>query len=80
MYLKHFLSPTEKILLDQEQEKIFFQTRDAIMAVLIPKIKTYMTVITGMEIDEFYYDWGLHNGSGIFVGLASENKTRNWGN
>lgn len=74
VYLKHFLSPTEKVLLDQEQVKIFFQTRDAIMIALIPKIKAYMTVITGMEINEFYYDWGIHNGSGIFVGLGFEDE------
>ncbi|HSU80342.1 MAG TPA: Na-translocating system protein MpsC family protein [Candidatus Angelobacter sp.] len=71
VYLKNFLSPTEKILIEQNHHDMFIKTRDAIMVTLIPKIKAYMSVITGMDIDEFYYDWGLHNGSGIFVGLSS---------
>jgi uncharacterized protein YbcI len=72
MYLRNFLSPTEKVLLEQRQEKVFFQTRDAIMTALIPKMKAYISVITGLDIKEFYYDWGLTNGSGIFVALSTD--------
>lgn len=71
IYLRNFLSPTEKVLLDQKQEKVFYQTRDAIMTELIPKMKAYISVITGLDLTEFYYDWGLTNRSGIFVGLST---------
>ncbi|MGO4111131.1 Na-translocating system protein MpsC family protein [Paenibacillus sp. YAF4_2] len=73
LYLRNFLSPTEKILLDQGQIYTIQSTRDLLMKSLIPEIKAYLLVLAGMNIQEFYYDWGLHNQSGVMVGIeASE--------
>ncbi|WP_063867864.1 Na-translocating system protein MpsC family protein [Paenibacillus sp. Soil766] len=71
LYLKHFLSPTEKILLHQDQIHSIQSTRDLLMKSLIPEIKAYLLVFAGMKIGEFYYDWGLHNHSGVMVGIES---------
>lgn len=72
VYLRSFLSPTEKILLDQDQVFSMQNTRDLVMRTLIPEIKAYTTLIAGMNLREFYYDWGLHNHSGVFVGIDEE--------
>lgn len=75
IYLRNFLSPTETVLLSQNQEKNVEQTRDMIMKLLIPEIKAYIKIVTGMEIREFYYDWGLHNKSGMFMGVSSDSSS-----
>ncbi|WP_245697222.1 Na-translocating system protein MpsC family protein [Paenibacillus oryzae] len=72
VYLRNFLTPTEKILLNQGQTRTIEQTRDMVMSSLIPEIKAYLHPLTGMNDLEFYYDWELHNHSGILVGRQLE--------
>jgi uncharacterized protein YbcI len=72
VYIRNFLSPTEKVLLNQKQDESVQQTRDLVMHTLIPEIKAYIKIITGMEIREFYYDWGLHNKSAMFTGICTD--------
>ncbi|RNB72816.1 Na-translocating system protein MpsC family protein [Brevibacillus panacihumi] len=71
-YMKGFLSPTEKILLEQDQVFSIQHTRDVLMKTIIPEIKAYTSLIAGIQFREFYYDWGLHNSSGVFVGIESD--------
>lgn len=72
IYLRNFVTPTEKILLEQGQISAVKHTRDLVMKSLIPKIKAYLLLLTGTELLEFYYDWELHNHSGVFVGRQLE--------
>jgi len=72
-YMRGLLSPTEKILLEQDQVFTIQQTRDLLMKTLIPEIKAYTSLVAGMNLREFYYDWGLHNHSGVFVGIEADN-------
>lgn len=70
-YMRGLLSPTEKILMEQDQVNSVQHTRDLLMKSLIPEIKAYTSLIAGLTFEEFYYDWGLHNLSGIFVGIEA---------
>ncbi|UQZ84633.1 hypothetical protein SK3146_03888 [Paenibacillus konkukensis] len=72
VYLRNFLTPTEKILLKQGQIRAIQHTRDVVMRSIIPEIKVYLLLLTGMNIKEFYYDWDLHNHSGVFVACQFE--------
>lgn len=72
IYLRNFLSPTEKILLQQDQVESVRHTRDLVMKALIPEIKAYLLQDAQMNIREFYYDWGFDNYSGILVGMESD--------
>lgn len=72
IYLRNFLSQTEKILLQQGHLFSVQHTRNIVMETLIPEIKAYLLLLTGINIREFYFDWGLHNYSGVFVGIESE--------
>lgn len=74
VYLRNFLSPMEKVLMDRGETRTVLQTRDMLMQTLIPEIKAYVKVVSGIEIEEFYYDWGLHNKSGLFAGIMSESE------
>ncbi|WP_306813074.1 Na-translocating system protein MpsC family protein [Paenibacillus soyae] len=71
-YMRGLLSPTEKILLEQDQVFSVQHTRDLLMKTLIPELKAYTSLIAGMNLQEFYYDWGLHNQSAVFVGIESD--------
>jgi uncharacterized protein YbcI len=72
VYLRNFMSPTEQILMEQRQEAMVVSTRATLMEKLIPEIKTGILFITGIELQELYYDWGLHNRSGMMVGISVE--------
>lgn len=74
VYLRNFTSPTESILLNKDQEEIVQTTRDMLMETLIPEFKAYIRVLTELEVREFYYDWNLHNRSGMFVCIASSSE------
>ncbi|MEH7303736.1 Na-translocating system protein MpsC family protein [Neobacillus drentensis] len=71
VYLRNFISPSESVLLGQQQETMVQTTRDLLMQTLIPEFKAYIKILTDMDVSEFYYDWGLHNKSGIFVCIGS---------
>ncbi|MFP7300186.1 Na-translocating system protein MpsC family protein [Neobacillus niacini] len=71
-YIRNFLSPTEKVLMNQKQDESVQQTRDLVMQTLIPEINAYIKIVTGMEIREFYYDWSLHNKSAMFTGICTD--------
>ena len=71
IYFRNFLSPTENILISQKQQTLVQQTRDKLMQNLIPEIKAYVKILSGLVIKEFYYDWSLPNKSGLFVGICS---------
>jgi uncharacterized protein YbcI len=75
VYIRNFLSPTERVLMNQKQVESVQQTRDLVMQTLIPEIKAYIKIVTGMEIREFYYDWGLHNKSAMFTGICTDSSS-----
>ena len=72
IYLRNFMTSTEKILLKQGQTDSIQHTREFVMHSIIPEIKAYLLLLIGMDIQEFYYDWELHNHSGVFVGVLGE--------
>jgi uncharacterized protein YbcI len=76
IYLRNFISPSESVLLGQQQEAMVQTTRDLLMQSLIPEFKAYIKILTDMEVNEFYYDWGLHNKSGLFVCIGNTSKER----
>lgn len=75
VYLRNFITPSESVLLTQKQDGIVQKTRDMLMQTLIPEFKAYIKILIGMEVSEFYYDWGLHNKSGMFVCIARTSTT-----
>ncbi|GGH85493.1 uncharacterized protein YbcI [Pullulanibacillus pueri] len=68
IYLKNFLSPMESVLFGQGQDVTIEKTRDMMMKALLPEMKAYIQHATGIAYNKFYYDWSLHNKSGIIVG------------
>ncbi|WP_051348607.1 DUF2294 domain-containing protein [Peribacillus kribbensis] len=71
IYFRNFLSPIEKALLEQKHEMTIFQTREIIMKLLIPEMKSYFKSLTGFECEDLYYDWNIENRTGFMIGLIS---------
>lgn len=69
IHLRDFLAPMERVLLSQGETMKVEETRDLLMQELIPGIKVTLKVIASLEVKELYYDWSLHNRSGILVGV-----------
>ncbi|MCT2534466.1 DUF2294 domain-containing protein [Aquibacillus koreensis] len=72
IYIRNFVSPTEKVLLTQRNQSVVEETRDLVMSTLIPEIKANLLQLTGMSVDKFFYDWSLHNKSAMFTCISSE--------
>lgn len=72
IYLKNFCSQIDMALQEQNQDQMIFDIREKLMLTLAPKIKLYIEMITKNTIVEFYYDWSLHNKTGILVGIAQK--------
>ncbi|USB34055.1 Na-translocating system protein MpsC family protein [Paenibacillus sp. YPG26] len=69
IHIRNFISPVEQFLLDKEEEQALRYTRELLMKSLLPELSAYMKAELGLVTEELYYDWGLHNASGMIVGL-----------
>lgn len=72
IYLRNFLTPAERVLLEQDQIMTILNLRLKLMQSLEAEFKANFEVITGKKLREVYYDWNLHNKSGMIVGITSE--------
>ncbi|ARI76057.1 DUF2294 domain-containing protein [Halobacillus mangrovi] len=71
IYLKGFLAPMEKVLVNQNNTSKVEETRDLLMQELIPDIKATLRATAGIEVESLYYDWSLSNRSGMIVGIMN---------
>ncbi|MFB5190251.1 Na-translocating system protein MpsC family protein [Alicyclobacillus fastidiosus] len=70
VYLKNFLSPMERVLMESGRSATVFELRRELMSSLIPQIQAYVEIVTGNQLHEFYYDWAFHNKAGMMIGLS----------
>lgn len=71
IYVKDFLSATERVLYSENHEKTLKETRDFVMDKIGDEISAYIEEVTDISIEELYYDWSLENQSGMFLGVGS---------
>ncbi|WP_236588314.1 Na-translocating system protein MpsC family protein [Tumebacillus amylolyticus] len=76
VYLRNFIAPMERVLYEQGNEQIVEKTRDSLIQLLLPEIRAYVKILTGIEAQEIYYDWNLHNRSGMFNVIGRESFTK----
>ncbi|MEB1808201.1 MAG: DUF2294 domain-containing protein [Bacillaceae bacterium] len=72
IYLRNFITPSEQVLLHQDQVMTIQQMRDKLMEAIIPQLNTYIELTTGKQVREYYYDWNLHNKSAMITCISSE--------
>lgn len=56
MYFRNFLTPSERVLLEQNHFNIIDHIREKLMLALMPELYGYIEVVTGIKVREFYYD------------------------
>ncbi|WAH37272.1 Na-translocating system protein MpsC family protein [Alicyclobacillus dauci] len=74
-YIRNFLSPMEKILLEEGQAMMIWKLREQLMNKLLGEIRSHVEQITKTKLNELYYDWNFHNRSAIIFGVSSERFT-----
>ncbi len=72
VYIRNFLTPSERVLLEQNHEMIIHQMRETLMQSMIPEFASYIEIVTGVKPHEFYYDWSMDNKSGMLVAICPE--------
>lgn len=72
VHLRNLLTPAERVLMDQDQTDIIVQMRDTLIQRLYPELKGYIQLTTGVQVQEMYYDWNLHNRSGMITFIGEE--------
>lgn len=70
VYFRNFLTPSECVLLEQDQEIIVHRMRETLLQTMIPKFASYFESVTGVMPLEFFYDWSLPSKSGILVAFC----------
>ncbi|RKD69636.1 uncharacterized protein YbcI [Sinobaca qinghaiensis] len=69
MHVQGFLAPMEEILVQQKETQRVEETRHILMERLRPEISRQIEQITGESVQEMYFDWNLHQRTGVLVGL-----------
>ncbi|WP_409288396.1 Na-translocating system protein MpsC family protein [Peribacillus sp. SCS-37] len=70
IHIRNFISPMESALLKQEGENMVQNTREIVFQGLVPEIKAFVKGLINIDIEEFYFDWGMRNKSAAFIGIT----------
>lgn len=68
IYLKDFLAPMERVLLNKGEIKRVEETRDVLMEELLPEIISQLHKLADIDVKDLHYDWNLDNHSGMIFG------------
>lgn len=69
IYLRNFITPPERVLLEQGHEAIIHEMRDKLMKTMVPEIVDYVGDLTGSKVEEIYYDWNVHGRTMLLLGF-----------
>ncbi|WP_270166558.1 DUF2294 domain-containing protein [Paenibacillus sp. SYP-B4298] len=69
IYLRNFITPTERVLLEQGHEAIIHDMRDRLMETMVPEIADYVENLTENRLEEIYYDWNVKERTMMLLGL-----------
>ncbi|WP_416148381.1 Na-translocating system protein MpsC family protein [Salipaludibacillus sp. HK11] len=75
IYLRDFLAPIERVLLEKGEWKRIEETRDVLMQELFPEIRKELKVIADLDVEDLHYDWNLDIHSGIVFGSIKHSDT-----
>jgi uncharacterized protein YbcI len=67
IHIRGFLTPTENVLLKQNEPNRILKIRDLLMNNLISEIKLALWKIGELDVKEVYADWNLESKSGMII-------------
>jgi uncharacterized protein YbcI len=72
IYLRDLQTPVEKVLIENDQYSLLYETRDSLMAKCLPELKEQFQEETGQHFPYFYYDWNMETNGGVIVAATEE--------
>nr|WP_239565398.1 Na-translocating system protein MpsC family protein [Brevibacillus fulvus] len=72
IYIRNFLSPMERLLIEKDEEQTVHRTRELLMRGISSEIAAYIKIVTGMDVKELYYDWSFQNRTGVIIGISEQ--------
>ncbi|MBD2846919.1 DUF2294 family protein [Paenibacillus sp. IB182496] len=72
IYARKFLTPSERVLLEQKQGAIVDQVRGLLLERMAPEIANYIATVTGVRPEEIYCDWNVDSRTLMILGLTGE--------
>jgi uncharacterized protein YbcI len=67
--LKGFLSPMEKIIVDEKGPDALHSIREMMMEEITTDIRHEVEKVTGYTFNDFFFDWNIDKKTGILIGL-----------
>ncbi|TWT25142.1 DUF2294 domain-containing protein [Planomicrobium sp. CPCC 101110] len=72
IHFRGFITPMEKFLLQQNEERRVLETRDMLMDNMKEEVIQELKSIGELELNEVYSDWNLQKKTGIVIGVIDE--------
>ncbi|PSL41405.1 uncharacterized protein YbcI [Planomicrobium soli] len=69
IHFRGFITPMEKFLLQQNEERRVLETRDMLMDNMKEEVVQELKNISKLELNEIYSDWNLEQKTGIVIGV-----------
>lgn len=75
VHLRGFLTPTEQILIKQQESRRVMEIRDLLMNDLKADIKLELWKIAEFDVQEVYADWDLDKKTGLIIAVLDQKPT-----
>ncbi len=62
IYINNFITPIERVLLEQNHHSMLNDVREILMEKVTPDIGIFVEIKTNKRIKEIYYDWSAEMG------------------
>ncbi|MDN7242678.1 Na-translocating system protein MpsC family protein [Planococcus sp. N028] len=76
IHFRGFITPMEKFLLKQNEERRVLETRDMLMDNMKAEVVQELKEIGKLELKEIYSDWNLDKKTGVVIGVIDEEVDR----
>lgn len=72
VHFRGFISPMERVLVNQKEYQRILETRDLMMNGLKPAIMLELSKYLANDVKELYADWNLEKETGMIIGVLNE--------
>ncbi|MCP2035427.1 uncharacterized protein YbcI [Planomicrobium sp. HSC-17F08] len=72
VHFRGFISPMERVLVNQKEQQRILETRDLMMNGLKPDIILELSKHLNSDVNELYADWNLEKETGMIIGVLNK--------
>jgi uncharacterized protein YbcI len=67
IYIKHFITPVEEVLVKNNQGNLAYKTRSVILETIFKEIKDEIDQVLGIAFTTMHHDWNYNKNSGLLM-------------